>query len=154
MPTFKKGNQEEMSNHRLIVLLFSFAKVIEKAIKSRFLKFLYKTKLFYSQQYGFTKVKSIENSILDFMPETNSAINQNYKIQGLFIDFSTLWIINFQHKNQNQPELVASARDWFSSFPSGRVLSANWLSVQSCLRNHRQCPARFSIICNPILNIF
>jgi hypothetical protein len=55
-PLYKKGDKTDLSNYRLISLLTSFSKVIEKALYNRLTEYVNNNKILNSQQYGFRKI--------------------------------------------------------------------------------------------------
>jgi len=54
-PLYKKGDKTDPSNYRLISLLTSFSKVLEKALCNRQIEYLNKNNILNAQQFGFRK---------------------------------------------------------------------------------------------------
>ena len=55
MPIFESGNKHQVNSHRLMSLLPSFTKILEKLIIIRQLRFFKKQNIFYNIQHGFKK---------------------------------------------------------------------------------------------------
>jgi hypothetical protein len=62
-PLYKKGDKTDPSNYRLISLLTSFSKVIEKALYNRLIEYVNNNKMLNSQQFGFRKNLATEDAI-------------------------------------------------------------------------------------------
>ena len=87
VPVFKTGSKDLVNNYRPISLLPHLSKVLEKLIKSRFLKFLDKHNVLYNYQYGFRNKHSVVHSLLDVTSLSYDSIqNKNYTAL-LLMDF-------------------------------------------------------------------
>jgi len=64
-PVFKKGDRSEITNYRPISLLNNFAKLLEKAIKTRLITFLEKHKILSNSQFGFREGVSTEDAVFN-----------------------------------------------------------------------------------------
>lgn len=87
-PYFKKGNSEDFSNYRPISLITSFAKIIEKILANRLVKFLQKFEALSGNQHGFIKKKSTETAVFEFTQEVLHSLENGEIPAGLFVDFS------------------------------------------------------------------
>ena len=65
VPLFKNGEKSDPTNYRPISLLPIFAKLFEKIIETRFVKFLDKKKLITPHQFGFRKYYSTELAVTE-----------------------------------------------------------------------------------------
>lgn len=88
LPLHKKGATDEIGNYRPISLLPSISKIFEKAIKSRVVNFLNKTKFFSSAQFGFREGRSTEDALLNFCSQIYSNIDKKKCTAGLFVDIT------------------------------------------------------------------
>jgi hypothetical protein len=52
-PLYKKGDKSQTSNYRLILLLTSFSKVLEKTMNIQLLKHIHENKILAEEQFGF-----------------------------------------------------------------------------------------------------
>ena len=85
IPVFKSGNKQLVNNYRPISLLPRLSKVLEKLIKTRFLKFFDKLHTLYNHQYGFRKNHSVVHALLDVTSDCYDLI-QEKKILGSIIN--------------------------------------------------------------------
>ena len=65
VPIFKSGNKQIVKNYRLISLLPTLSKILEKHIKTRLIKFFDKYQVLYEFQYGFREKHSVLHALLD-----------------------------------------------------------------------------------------
>lgn len=75
-PLFKGGDKMDVINYRPISLISNIAKIFEKLIKKRILKFLEKYKLISDQQYGFREGRSTEDAIYKLTSYIYSALDK------------------------------------------------------------------------------
>ena len=90
IPVFKCGNKELLNNYRPISLLPYLFKVLEKLIKTRFLKFFGKQKILYGHQYGFRKNHSVVHALLDVTSLNYDSIQDKKK------KYSALLLMDFR----------------------------------------------------------
>jgi hypothetical protein len=64
-PLFKGGDQKSMTNYRPISMLTNFAKIFEKIIKSKLVKYLENNNLLSKNQYGFRSGLGTENVLYE-----------------------------------------------------------------------------------------
>ena len=57
---FKTGDIADISNYRLIYVLTSFSKILERVMYNRLYKYLTEQKILHPQQFGFRKGHSTE----------------------------------------------------------------------------------------------
>ena len=65
IPIFKSGPRNSVNNYRLISILPSLSKVLEKLIKTRLVIFFNKHDIFYDHQFGFREKHNVLHSLLD-----------------------------------------------------------------------------------------
>lgn len=86
VPVYKSGDVHEISNYRPISLISNIAKIFEKAIHGRLLKFLNKHKILNINQFGFQKGINTSNAMDKVLHEIYSSINKNKAVVATFID--------------------------------------------------------------------
>lgn len=87
-PLFKKGSRLEMKNYRPISLISNIAKVMEKILKKRIIKFCTKHKIISQFQYGFVEEKSTEDAIRHLTSCIYNSLDKKKQSLCIFIDLS------------------------------------------------------------------
>ncbi|KAG8313850.1 hypothetical protein J6590_108242 [Homalodisca vitripennis] len=126
IPLHKSGPNNDCNNFRPISLLSTFAKIFEKIMKKRLVKFLEQTHFFSKNQFGFREGLSTETALKNFMDDVLEAINSGRKVSGLFLDIKKAFD-TVDHDILLNKLYCCGIR--------GNVLS--WFS--SYLNNRRQC---------------
>lgn len=86
IPIYKSGKSSTCSNFRPISLISTFAKLLEKIMKEKLLKFLNNNGFFSKNQYGFRSGLNTETALLDFTTNLANGINNGKCVSGLFLD--------------------------------------------------------------------
>lgn len=87
-PCHKKGDINNFNNYRPISLITAFAKVFEKVLANRLLKFFTKYELFSKVQHGFIQGRSTETAIFELLQRVTQCLETDDIPAGLFLDFS------------------------------------------------------------------
>lgn len=87
-PIFKNGDKLYATNYRPISLITCFAKIFEKVIKIRLVKYISKYNLISEDQYGFQKNKSTQNAVLSLTNKIYAALDGSKKSLCMFIDLA------------------------------------------------------------------
>lgn len=87
-PIYKSGNKSEPVNYRPITIITSFAKILEKVIKSRLNKFLDKFDLISTRQFGFRQNKSTQDAICFLISKIYKFVDHKRPCIAIFLDFS------------------------------------------------------------------
>ncbi|KAK9891748.1 hypothetical protein WA026_016545 [Henosepilachna vigintioctopunctata] len=87
-PLFKKGDINEINNYRPISLLSSFAKVFEKILATRLLKFFIKFRVIAAEQHGFTKCKCTDTALFELLDAVIVALEKGEVPMALLFDLS------------------------------------------------------------------
>jgi hypothetical protein len=85
-PYFKNGSIQEISNNRLILLLISFSKVIEKLIYTRLITHIEANSILAQEQYGFKTHCSTEMVAFSLICSIIIAVNNKQTVGGIFYD--------------------------------------------------------------------
>jgi len=85
-PIFKKGNKQEIFNYRLISLLTSFFKIIEKLIYARLHSHIDMNNILVQEQHGFWTHSSTEQAAFTLKNSILTAMNNNQMVGGVFCD--------------------------------------------------------------------
>ena len=88
IPIFKKGSPNSINNYRPISILSSINKIFEKILYSRLISYIDQFKLLYKYQFGFRKNHSTEQSLIEFVDQIRSAMDNQHMTCGIFIDLS------------------------------------------------------------------
>jgi hypothetical protein len=83
---FKGGCKNDHSNYRLIFLLTSFSKILEKIILSRLNQHVYDHNIIVSEQFGFRRQSSTTKASYVLFNETLEALNKQKIVSGIFCD--------------------------------------------------------------------
>ena len=87
IPIYKgNGDRREPRNYRPIAHLPIMAKIYEKILNMRIVKYLEKHDIINSNQYGFSKGCSTIHAILHFTNEIMKALDRKERAIGIYID--------------------------------------------------------------------
>mgnify|MGYP000297251403 CR=1 FL=1 len=87
-PLFKKGDVHMFENYRLISLLPSFSKIIEKVLFNHLNEYFKSNQLFYNHQYGFRELHSTELATLEFVDRILNIMDKGDVPLSIFMDLS------------------------------------------------------------------
>lgn len=123
VPIFKNGLVSDPGNYRPISITPVIAKILEKIVKKRLLKFWNKHNYLHSNQYGFTKNVGTVSAVFDAVIPIQKSIDTNKLAAGLFIDLKKAFdMVN--HKLLLDKLFRAGVRgiahQWFASYLSNR----------------------------------
>ena len=83
---YKKGDKSDPLIYRLISMLTSFSKVLEKALYRRLIDHIDNNNILSEQQFGFRKRLSTEDAIFKLIHEFLNALNNKTMIGSIFCD--------------------------------------------------------------------
>lgn len=89
VPIYKKGDPNDIDNHRPISILSTISKVYELNIKNQLCNFFAKFKLLSPSQHGYTSKKGTETALIEFHNRIVRSLDIKKHLMGLFIDFSS-----------------------------------------------------------------
>lgn len=87
-PIFKSGDKKFLTNYRPISILPIVSKIYEKAILSRFRKYLNQNNIIHKCQFGFVDSSNTEAATLNLMNEIYTRIEKKKLTAVMFIDFT------------------------------------------------------------------
>lgn len=87
-PVYKSGSRTDKTNYRPISVINNFAKIFEKALKTRLEKFLNENKIISKNQYGFRNNFSTNDAIYKLTSIINSSLHNNKKCIAVFLDLA------------------------------------------------------------------
>ena len=85
-PIHKGGAKNDTNHYRPISILICFAKIIEKLVYRRFVKFFETHKIIYANQYGLRGKVSTMHAMLDEVTSSYENINENCFTGLAFVD--------------------------------------------------------------------
>lgn len=88
IPIHKSKEKFKPSNYRPISLISNFAKILEKILHNRLLKFINKCKIISDRQYGFLKNKSTKDALNFIMDKILVKLDKSEPIAITFLDLS------------------------------------------------------------------
>lgn len=88
VPIFKSGEKHCISNYRPISLLPTLAKIIEKLINVRLVKYLENNKVLASNQYGFRGKRSTIDAVESLVYQITNSLDDRKKCISVFLDLA------------------------------------------------------------------
>lgn len=88
-PIDKSGDRNCVSNCRLISLLPTLSKILEKFLYLKLTHFLERRHLLSSSQYGSRSGISTANAVLDLTNYTVKKLDNKQKVKGIFLEIAT-----------------------------------------------------------------
>ena len=88
LPLHKGKSHKITDNFRPISLLPLMAKIIEKLMKTRAVKFIEDNKVLYNKQFGFRSGCSTSDAILHYVDDCVTALDNKLYTVSIFLDFS------------------------------------------------------------------
>jgi len=122
-PLFKGGDQKNMTNYRPISMLTNFAKIFEKIIKSRLVKYLENNNLLSKNQYGFRSGLGTENALYEVTQFIYENLDNGKKVFAVFLDLAKAFdTIHHDILSKILPifGITNSSLNWFNSYISNR----------------------------------
>lgn len=87
-PLYKNGDKLKLINYRPITLISNVAKLFEKIIKYRIMKFLHKFNVISNRQFGFREKKSTEDAIAYLTSLIYKKLDENKPSLCIFVDLA------------------------------------------------------------------
>lgn len=87
-PLYKSGDKNLPENYRPISLISNLAKIFEKILKVRLVKFFDKFDIISPSQYGFQENKSTQDALIHLTDEIHNALDASSRSLCVFIDLA------------------------------------------------------------------
>ena len=134
IPLYKGKDSDQIINYRLISLLITMSKVIEKLIYQRTIKFIEKHEILYNSQYGFRSKRSCEHAIQELVGNVLDSKNAKQHSCAVFLDlskaFDTLDHKILLHK-LDKYGICGTCNNWFRSYLKDRKLQCKINTVEN-----------------------
>ena len=136
IPLYKGKDREEVINYRPISLLITISKLLEKIVYKRVYKFLDNNSILYDSQYGFRSKRSCSQAIAELTGKILQAREDGKKSASIFLDLSKAFD-TLDHsvllKKLDSYGIRGVVNNWFSSYLSGRKLTAKVMTRPGCI---------------------
>ena len=123
-PIHKGGTMSNVANYRPISLLPNIAKIIERYLEERIMKFLEKYNLIDPNQFGYQKKKGTIPLLEQVIDKINTGLDRGLHFLCLFVDFSKAFDSINHSKLIEQLDTVGirrQIREWMISYLSDRT---------------------------------
>ena len=87
-PIYKTDDKSNLSNYRLISVLFCFSKILKRIMYNRLYQYLTENEILYPKQFGFQTGHSTEHAIVQLVDQILESFEHNKYTLGVFIDLS------------------------------------------------------------------
>ena len=129
IPIHKAGSKFKVNNYRPISNIQYLSKVIEKLIiHARITNFFERFNLFFKNQFGFLKMRSTNDAVLEFTEFCYSALNEKKSTATVLLDFSKAFD-TFDHnilvKKLECYGIRGKSNEWFCSYLANRKQCVN-----------------------------
>lgn len=88
IPKFKNGSPKDLSNYRPISNLSIISKIFERVVYKQLTSYIMSNDLLHPNQFGYRQNSSTESAFLFLNSLITTAINDNFKVCVVFLDYS------------------------------------------------------------------
>ena len=152
-PLYKAKDPMMFNNYRPISLISVFAKILERLMYNRLLKFINKNQLFNKHQFGFRDKHSTFMALIILIENLVNAIDNGKCAVGIFLDFQKAFD-TVDHcillDKLYFYGIRGQAFDWFSSYLHNRQQLVNYYGYESDLKTIK-CGVPQGSILGPLL---
>ena len=152
-PLYKAKDPMMFNNYRPISLISVFAKILERLMYNRLLKFINKYQIFNKHQFGFRDKHSTFMALIILLENLVNAIDNGKCAVGIFLDFqkafNTVDHCILLDKSYFYG-IRGQAFDWFSSYLHNHQQLVNYCGCESNLKNIK-CGVPQGSILGPLL---
>ena len=133
-PVFKSNEENKFENYRPISVLTCFAKLLEKLMYKRLIKYVEKNNILADHQYGFRKNRSTELAIIELVNKITKEIDNGKYTIGIFLDLSKAFD-TIDHKilisKLEYYGIRGIARLWFENYLTNRKQIVKYKQIMS-----------------------
>ena len=133
-PLHKSKSTHDCNNYRPISLLITISKLLEKIIYTRTYKFLERSNLLYTSQYGFREGHSCENAVSELVSEVIKSRQEGLYTMSVFLDLSKAFD-TLEHsvllKKMEKYGIRGKCNEWFKSYLTNRKIRVKCLVESS-----------------------
>ena len=133
-PVFKSNEENKFENYRPISVLTCFAKLLEKLMYKRLIKYVEKNNILSDHQYGFRKNRSTELAIIELVNKITKEIDNGKYTIGIFLDLSKAFD-TIDHKilisKLEYYGIRGIARLWFENYLTNRKQIVKYKQIMS-----------------------
>ena len=133
-PVFKSNEENKFENYRPISVLTCFAKLLEKLMYKRLIKYVEKNNILSDHQYGFRKNRSTELAIIELVNKITKEIDHGKYTIGIFLDLSKAFH-TIDHKilisKLEYYGIRGIARLWFENYLTNRKQIVKYKQIMS-----------------------
>lgn len=132
-PKLKKGSSTDMLSYRPLANLSFFSKVLETVVKTRLVGYLEAFQILTPSQHGFTKGKSTESAIAEFLWAVDSSMDMGNPVVALMIDQSRAFDVLIPEILLDRMEkygIRGRALSVFSTYLNGRTQTVTVQTTQ------------------------
>ena len=152
-PLYKAKDPMMFNNYRPISLISVFAKILERLMYNRLLKFINKHQIFNKHQFGFRDKHSTFMALIILLENLVNAIDNGKCAVGIFLDFQKAFD-TVDHcillDKLYFYGIRGQAFDWFSSYLHNRQQLVNYCGCESDLKSIK-CGVPKGSILGPLL---
>ena len=133
-PVFKSNEENKFENYRPISVLTCLAKLLEKLMYKRLIKYVEKNNILSDHQYGFRKNRSTELAIIELVNKITKEIDHGKYTIGIFLDLSKAFD-TIDHKilisKLEYYGIRGIARLWFENYLTNRKQIVKYKQIMS-----------------------
>ena len=134
VPLYKSKDKDDKNNYRLISLLLTVSKLLEKIMYSKTYNFLTKYNQIYSSQYGFRTGHSCQDAIAELIGEIARNLDEGLYTTGVFLDLSKAFD-TLEHEVLFDKLAIYGIRgvalEWYKSYLRNRQLRVKCMVASS-----------------------
>jgi len=123
IPIYKSGDKSNVTNYRPISILSVLSKIFERLAYTRLVSYLQKFGILKNNQFGFRKLRSTSDAILEFLNDAYVSLENRSQFVAVCIDLSKAFdTVNHDVllRKLSHIGVRASSYDWFASYLSDR----------------------------------
>nr|CAI5839281.1 unnamed protein product [Callosobruchus analis] len=122
-PIHKKGDAKNITNYRPISIISTFAKIFEKTLKCRLVKFLDKCNVISEKQFGFREGLSTNDAVAKLTEQIRKSLEMSRPVLSVFLDLAKAFdTVNHQQMLEALEDagIRGGPRELFASYLSNR----------------------------------